>query len=287
LTTTARGNPKPEQYRSGMLEGLDDVDWRRLKGAYGAALDVPSQLRAMAKTNRAGRREIYEGFDILHQGSVYEATAHAVPFLFEIARAPDVADRDEIVEILALVARAEPPPASSFGVARRNPFTGQIMPGTEGQTLEAARAVVAAHAALVAREGEALALLDDAVVAVRAEAALLLSRLRACAERSVPAIRAAAKKPDAPRVAYLLALARLADATPETRTLAADVFATSRDAKEKLAAAYALAFALREATPDDVHALLVAAKDDRTDPFYNSFEGGEWEPAVALEAIGR
>src|SRR5438128_8301814 len=75
-----------------MLEGVDIVDWAALRHAYGEASDVPELLRSLLSSD-AGRRHhaIYELFgNIYHQGTVYPATAAAVPFLYELLPSPKV-----------------------------------------------------------------------------------------------------------------------------------------------------------------------------------------------------
>jgi hypothetical protein len=71
-----------------MLETLDQVDWSQLGHAYGRATDVPEMLRALAAPDRARGEWAVEALagSIGHQGTVYDATAPAVPFLIEILR---------------------------------------------------------------------------------------------------------------------------------------------------------------------------------------------------------
>jgi hypothetical protein len=93
-----------------MLETLDDVAWHELSHAYGPAADVPVLIRALAsadaETRRQARYELYG--NIFHQGSRYEASAYAVPFLLELAVRPSVPDRAEIVELLTDLAIGYP-----------------------------------------------------------------------------------------------------------------------------------------------------------------------------------
>jgi hypothetical protein len=65
-----------------MLRHLDAVPWSDLTHAYGSAADVPGQLRAVA--DGTGDPEPFFG-SLWHQGTVYPATAPAVPFLAELA----------------------------------------------------------------------------------------------------------------------------------------------------------------------------------------------------------
>jgi hypothetical protein len=79
-----------------MLEGLDKIDWKKYGHAYGEAHDVPAMLRALTRLGAdADDDEISEAIQplfstIWHQGTVYSATAIAVPFLIELlATAPN------------------------------------------------------------------------------------------------------------------------------------------------------------------------------------------------------
>jgi hypothetical protein len=89
-----------------MLDGLDQVEWSRLKHAYGAAEDVPDLIRALtsrsADERRAAWHELYG--TLWHQGTIYEATLHAVPFFIELAASDETPDRGEILSYLGALA---------------------------------------------------------------------------------------------------------------------------------------------------------------------------------------
>lgn len=89
-----------------MLEGLDAVVWHKLEHAYGEATDVPELLRALASDNAKARSDaLYALYgNIWHQGTVYEATAYAVPFLGELLAAPDVMEKHRILMLLSSLA---------------------------------------------------------------------------------------------------------------------------------------------------------------------------------------
>lgn len=91
---------------SAPLAGLDDVDWAELEHAYGTAEDVPDLLRALASESADERdgalHQLYG--NIFHQGSRYEASAHAVPFLAALAADPRVRERAGIVYLLGAIA---------------------------------------------------------------------------------------------------------------------------------------------------------------------------------------
>ncbi|MER6533124.1 hypothetical protein ACWDE0_02425 [Streptomyces sp. 900105755] len=70
-----------------VFAGLDQTDWSRLHHAYGSAEDIPALLRDLAspveKTAAEAEQELWSS--IVHQGTVYSATAPAVPFLARLA----------------------------------------------------------------------------------------------------------------------------------------------------------------------------------------------------------
>lgn len=85
-----------------MLETLDDIDWTSLSHAYGSAEDIPKQLRILANEPSQQENVLYGLYaSIYHQGSIYDATAAAIPFLLEIALDPSHAQRDEIFYFIA------------------------------------------------------------------------------------------------------------------------------------------------------------------------------------------
>jgi hypothetical protein len=88
------------------LDGLDDVGWAGLSHAYGSAADVPESLRGLASADAERRDKASWALygNIFHQGSRYEATAYAVPFLLAMAADPGMPDRPGIVRLLGALA---------------------------------------------------------------------------------------------------------------------------------------------------------------------------------------
>ncbi|MFF8423453.1 hypothetical protein [Streptomyces sp. NPDC015680] len=68
------------------LDELDQAPWAELRHAYGPATDVPEQLRALVCGDGEHRTQAWDRMwsALYHQGSVYEATLHAVPFLLHM-----------------------------------------------------------------------------------------------------------------------------------------------------------------------------------------------------------
>ncbi|WP_203744201.1 HEAT repeat domain-containing protein [Catellatospora bangladeshensis] len=93
-----------------MLETLDDVAWDRLSHAYGPAGDVPALIKLLTSADAETRDQARYGLygNIFHQGTRYEASAHAVPFLVELTLEPSIPDRAEIVLLLTGLAIGYP-----------------------------------------------------------------------------------------------------------------------------------------------------------------------------------
>ncbi|MEV4122950.1 hypothetical protein [Micromonospora sp. NPDC049645] len=89
-----------------MLDGLDDIDWARLGHAYGAADDVPGQLRALLSPDQATRDEALGDLytNVFHQGNRFEASAYAVPFLLEMLAAAATPDPAAVLGLLSALA---------------------------------------------------------------------------------------------------------------------------------------------------------------------------------------
>ncbi len=89
-----------------ILPGLNDVDWRSLQHAYGAAEDVPALLRMLLSEEEDVREDAFEQLfgNIWHQGTVYEASAFAVPFLLRMLADERTPDRLGVLTLLSSLA---------------------------------------------------------------------------------------------------------------------------------------------------------------------------------------
>jgi hypothetical protein len=89
-----------------MLEGLDAIDWDSVEHAYGPAGDVPGLLRALRSNAGEDRASAFDALfgNIVHQGTVYDATPLAVPFIIELLTAPDALDTEYLILLLASIA---------------------------------------------------------------------------------------------------------------------------------------------------------------------------------------
>lgn len=160
-----------------MFSGLDKINWSALNHAYGSAEDVPGLLRQRASADQKEASEAgYEFFgNIWHQGTVYQATSYAVPFLVELLERPATHDRPALVELLASIATGtsylEVHSRLPFLAATRDPATYEKDLADELYWKRAAHAAVQHHAGCYWR------LLDDP--ATQVSIPKLLSKLPA------------------------------------------------------------------------------------------------------------
>lgn len=92
-----------------MSDMLDDIDWSSLTHAYGSAEDVPELIRALGSPEEQARADArYELYgNIYHQGTRYEATAYAVPYLLQLATDAKTPDRADLIRLLASLATGD------------------------------------------------------------------------------------------------------------------------------------------------------------------------------------
>lgn len=105
---------------------VDAQPWADLHHAYGSAADVPDHLRALAgESEEAASEAISELYgSILHQGSVYEATAHAVPYLARLAAAGH--RTEDLLVLLGGIAEGGADEGDSDEAACRKAVAGQL-----------------------------------------------------------------------------------------------------------------------------------------------------------------
>jgi hypothetical protein len=76
----------PPESGADCFDGLDSIDWKSLTHAYGSAADIPKLLRATITDDFDQFGKAYSDLvnAINHQGTVYQATSYAVPFLINL-----------------------------------------------------------------------------------------------------------------------------------------------------------------------------------------------------------
>jgi hypothetical protein len=99
-----------------MLERLDDVPWSTLNHAYGSAADIPQLLRDLTQQDAELREAAWNSLysNLWHQGSLYEATAFAVPFLIGLVSIRVDAAISIVGGLQRIAVRTLPIPAPGF-----------------------------------------------------------------------------------------------------------------------------------------------------------------------------
>ncbi len=104
-----------------LVKELAAVAWAHMTHAYGAASDVAGQLYAVTVGTDAVRNEAWWELwgNVHHQGTVYSATVHAVPFFHAIARDADHSDRVQALAFLRAAAVGNGPSSAEVRQAVR------------------------------------------------------------------------------------------------------------------------------------------------------------------------
>ena len=240
------------------LSDLDDVNWSSLQHAYGSAADVPALIRSLVSSSPEVRKQaIYDAFgNIWHQGTVYEATVEAVPFLVRIAVTAGVPDRGRVIELLAAIAAG-----TGYVSVHRTMMTG--VDEWDAAELDAHEAkerlcIEAVGERLAQAAPDLVMLLDDPDTDVRPAVCWLLGRIPARADLITTALlgRYDHESDDLCRAAELLALGALAHGEPAASL--SEVLASGAAAGGATAVAAAMVRAV-VATDDD--ARIVACHD--------------------------
>ena len=279
-----------------MLERLDRIDWANLGHAYGEASDVPGQIRALlspdAKAREGALWSLYG--NIFHQGTRYEATAHAVPFLFEMAESPATPDRHRLLGLLVDLALGYAEEYLPFGMDPDEVFSPDADAEADkteeddefgGDWVEWARA---AYEAVEAGTGLFVKWTRDPDAQVRAAAVYALAWFPRRARGSVTAVRhVATTEPDPlQRANALLSLALLDRALGEGAGEDAELFTgllrEGNPPPVRLAAAIALGMAAREGggLPAEATAVLLAAVGGSCGAEGDGGDGGEEQPVL-------
>lgn len=103
-----------------MLKGLDDVQW--LGSAYENDQEfLPLLIRDLTSPDPHTRRRSLESLRnrINHQGTIYESSVQAVPFLIELITIDSIEDKHEIMGLLGIFACPHSPKDGDLGVRLR------------------------------------------------------------------------------------------------------------------------------------------------------------------------
>jgi hypothetical protein len=201
-----------------VLEGLEAVDWATLEHAYGSAEAVPRLLRQLRSADTPTREDALDQllFTIVHQGTRYSATAPAVPFLVELATAPDTHHRARLVNLLAYAAIGDDQASLPDGILTLDQV--RYTTNTPGDEQEFGPWALAAYQAVQASLPALLPLLDKDDDRLRREMAYLLAWFPSFARVSLPRVRARLhlETQRDTRATMIVAIGLLAGATNDT-----------------------------------------------------------------------
>lgn len=119
------------------LQELGSVEWSAVSHAHGHANDVPALLRALVSDESDHRgfalQLLFE--TIWHQGTIYQATAQTIPFLYNLLEADGPHDKAGVACLLASIAEGRP----SFAACEGDPKETELWRGIlekQGRSLE-------------------------------------------------------------------------------------------------------------------------------------------------------
>ncbi len=269
--------PLPPE-RAALLDGLDAIDWHAVHHAYGPADDVPAQLRLLLSDDpeirEMGWQELFGS--VIHQGTIYEATACVVPFMLRmLAQTGDPQKELELLDFLILAAEG----TGYLIVHAREEKDQEIWRGIlakDGRTLETAiqrEIAIKAdlHHALEAGIDLYFKLLESDDPENRHMVLYLLAALTGRAGEIAPPLRSRLEKTAAPemQIALIRALDNLLDDGPESCRFFAGWISGPNPGAGFFAAA-ALLQRTRTAAPDfAVQSLTRRMIDLRKEPSYD------------------
>lgn len=242
-----------------MFAGLDEIDWHQLEHAYGAADDVPGWLRSLASQEDESDALMYLSLSLCHQGTVYSASASAVPYLIELLTDKPMQGKEGLLRLLAGMAHGEAYHRQHFllysEAHRQDPaFQGELAEQVvwAERTREAVRRGLPVY----------LELLTDADPHLRREAAYTLAQLKADATAILPLLYAQLAQEDdlQARASMVLSLGVLGEPTAAARALLEPLLQTQGKEEQALvryAAAISLAWLFNEETPEAAIRILV------------------------------
>ncbi|MFF2328089.1 MULTISPECIES: hypothetical protein [unclassified Streptomyces] len=195
-----------------LFADVDAQPWAELQHAYGSAADVPDLLRVLAGDDEAEASEAISELygSILHQGSVYEATACAVPYLARLAAAGR--RTEDLLVLLGGIAEGGEDHGDTDEAACRSAVIGQlplILTWVDAEESGLRRASAWA-AAMTGAAGQVVPVLrrrwtEEADPLVRAELLGALAHLDPAGTAAEAAGALAADEPGEVRIAALLA----------------------------------------------------------------------------------
>jgi len=250
-----------------MLEGLDDIPWSELSHAYGSAENVPGLLRDLHPDNNTGSPLLYLFGNIYHQGTLYDSTAYAVPFLIELAADTRTRERVGILQLLSFIA------ASGSYIKVSGDSNDEALDDEAKDALQAYIAVAQGIEPLIAitdEDGDIALAAAYTLSWLRDHAAVLAPVVHGLLERETESVR---------RAGLLLLLANLRDRSEPTLDALAAGLMTDEVPIRRAAAVLAATLKLEPQLPGTIDAIVdtIAAGGAG-----GAFAGLPWEVDIDL-----
>lgn len=252
---------------SGLLVGLDLVDWHGVTHAYGPADDVPRLLKLMLSPDQQIREGAWEDLDnrVWHQGTLYPATAAVAPFLIRLA-----ADRNYPDQMWAFDTLAGWADSSSYLAVYTRPGSLLVDRNMVQEVIERPNQSPYFKPDVLEQVsqavGQSLPLMIELLGTAEREIQLLalftLSRLRDRETESVPAIMRLLENTGAPdlRTGALYALRSLLDTSPQSIAFFTRWATASQDDPQVIfQAAAGVVERVQESAPERVIDVLLSA----------------------------
>lgn len=194
-----------------MLEGLDSIDWKSLEHAYGEASDVPELIRSLASEDSEVRAQALWNLygNIFHQGTRYEATAYAVPFIFELLMEPSVFDKTKLIKYLIDLALGFPNAHLPYGFNLktwqerlqywREKEQEEELSSDEKYWIKVLKAYVSSYKAVLEKSELFLKFITNKDEEIRVNATFALAWFREKATLFAPEVRKILKKENNPK----------------------------------------------------------------------------------------
>ena len=225
------------------------VNWRKLSHAYGSARDVPQLFKALTSEDATTRSQALDKLSasLCHQGTIYSATAAAVPLFIELIQTADIHDKDEILVLMGCIARGS-----------NEDELAEFLPATQAATYNSAFPVLLEGFSLY------LQLLYDPDAKIRAAASYLLTCFAEAEPTVTEELLRALLAETNPTVQGSLILNLPRDVTPraEVQTLLGDMVKQEQKSIIQLAAAMELTIALQQEAPSEAVAVLLDVLTD-------------------------
>jgi hypothetical protein len=236
-----------------MFDTLGTIDWPRLETAYGTAEEIPGALRNLASPYEevcaAARQMLWS--ELEQQGTVYQASAYAAPFLVAWLPEAQGEEKPDLVTFLARLARGNSYKRQHLNLTDEQ---RQQDPVFQQEMAEEIRWVELTH--LGVREGMDLYLsfLDDQDLHVGMTTTYLLASFTEDQEWLIPALQAHLERETDERMmgCLLLSLGQLLPATEDSSALLMPYLTTGDTMLVRFCAAMALFFLLKDAVPEEV-----------------------------------